>query len=178
MLNVACTFINGPHRKKGAVTGLLPDATLTDSPRPRRPADPHSRPRAGHEPHAGRDRCTSAAATWSASSRSRANAGCGTCPVVEISDSYLGTAVYADIHYLSRLIGEELAVSGVQLADRPRPGPPRRAVPRAEADARPAGRHRPGRHDPEPRRDRARATSGSSSACWCCLPGSCSSAAS
>ena len=37
-------------------------------------------------------------------------------PVVEISESYLGTAVYADIHYLSRLIGEELAVSGVQLA--------------------------------------------------------------
>ena len=37
-------------------------------------------------------------------------------PVVEISDSYLGTAVYADIGYLSRLIDEEFAVSGVQLA--------------------------------------------------------------
>ncbi|HYW80320.1 MAG TPA: ABC transporter permease, partial [Thermoguttaceae bacterium] len=36
--------------------------------------------------------------------------------VVEISDGYLGTVVYADIHYLSRLIGEELAISGVQLA--------------------------------------------------------------
>jgi putative ABC transport system permease protein len=37
-------------------------------------------------------------------------------PVIEISDSYLGLAVYADIRYLSRLIDEELAVSGVQLA--------------------------------------------------------------
>jgi len=37
-------------------------------------------------------------------------------PVVEISDSYLGTAVYADIGFLSGLVGESLAVSGVQLA--------------------------------------------------------------
>ncbi len=37
-------------------------------------------------------------------------------PVAEISDSYLGIAVYADIRYLSRLIGEELALTGVQLA--------------------------------------------------------------
>ena len=29
MLEVACTFINGQYRKKGAITGLLPDATLT-----------------------------------------------------------------------------------------------------------------------------------------------------
>ena len=35
--------------------------------------------------------------------------------VTEIADSYLGTAVYANIHWLSRLIGEELALSGVQL---------------------------------------------------------------
>ena len=35
--------------------------------------------------------------------------------VVEISDSYLGTAVYANINYLSRLVGEELAVTGAQL---------------------------------------------------------------
>ena len=31
--------------------------------------------------------------------------------VVEIAESYLGTAVYADIDYLSRLIGEESAVA-------------------------------------------------------------------
>ena len=35
--------------------------------------------------------------------------------VVRVADSYMGLAVYADIHYLSGLIGEEFAVSGAQL---------------------------------------------------------------
>ncbi|MGH7137682.1 MAG: ABC transporter permease, partial [Pirellulales bacterium] len=42
-------------------------------------------------------------------------------PVVEISDSYVGLAAYADIHYLSRMVHEELSLSGVQLAVDPRP---------------------------------------------------------
>jgi putative ABC transport system permease protein len=37
-------------------------------------------------------------------------------PVAELTDSYIGLAVYADIRYLSRLLGEEFALSGVQLA--------------------------------------------------------------
>lgn len=37
-------------------------------------------------------------------------------PVVELSDNYIGMAVYADIRYLSRLMNEEFALSGVQLA--------------------------------------------------------------
>jgi putative ABC transport system permease protein len=37
-------------------------------------------------------------------------------PVAEISDSYLGASVYANIDYLSRSVDEELAVSGAQLA--------------------------------------------------------------
>ena len=114
-LHVACTFINGSHRKKGAITGLLPDATLTV------PRDLEGRPvripahglamsrtlaetlhlhhgdMVGMEPVKGQRRLRHV-------------------PVVEISDSYLGTAVYTDIHYLSRLIDEELAISGVQLA--------------------------------------------------------------
>ena len=36
-------------------------------------------------------------------------------PVVEIADGYYGTYVYADIEYLSRLIGEEYAINMVQL---------------------------------------------------------------
>jgi putative ABC transport system permease protein len=36
-------------------------------------------------------------------------------PIVAIADSYVGTAVYADLRYLSRLVGEELAISGLQL---------------------------------------------------------------
>src|SRR5207237_7992301 len=37
-------------------------------------------------------------------------------PVAAIVDSYLGMYVYADIDYLGRLVGEEAATSGVQLA--------------------------------------------------------------
>jgi putative ABC transport system permease protein len=37
-------------------------------------------------------------------------------PVTELSDSYIGMAVYADIRYLSRLMGEEFAINGVQLS--------------------------------------------------------------
>lgn len=42
-------------------------------------------------------------------------------PVVEIADSYLGAAIYTDIEYLSRLIGEEYALTGVQLKVEPDP---------------------------------------------------------
>jgi putative ABC transport system permease protein len=41
--------------------------------------------------------------------------------VAEISNSYIGLAVYCDIDYLSRCVGEELALSGVQLLADPRP---------------------------------------------------------
>ena len=113
-LNVACTFINGWRRKKGAITGLLADATLTiprdiEGRRLRIPAHGIMMSRqlaeslgikrgdsVGVEPIKGQRRLKYV-------------------PVVEISDSYLGTSVYADIQYLSRLIDEEYAVSGVQL---------------------------------------------------------------
>jgi len=114
-LNVACTFTGGRRRKKGAITGLLADATLTiprdiEGRRLRIPAHGLTMSRqlaeslgikrgdlVGVEPVKGQRRLRSV-------------------PVVEISDGYLGTAVYAEIQYLSRLVGEEFAVSGVQLA--------------------------------------------------------------
>jgi putative ABC transport system permease protein len=119
-LAVACTFENGPYRRKEAVIGLLPDARLTiphDAdglriPLPeaglvlsRRLAEIlHLRP--GDElsftPVQGERRTL-------------------TAPVAHIADSYMGLTVYADIHYLSRLLGEEFAVSGVQLEADPRP---------------------------------------------------------
>jgi len=40
-------------------------------------------------------------------------------PVVEITDSYLGMAAYADLTYLNRLVGEELSITGVQLSVTP-----------------------------------------------------------
>jgi putative ABC transport system permease protein len=36
--------------------------------------------------------------------------------ICEIADSYFGLTVYADIHWLSRMVDEALALSGVQLA--------------------------------------------------------------
>lgn len=113
-LNVACTFSNGWREKKGVVTGLLPNATMTiprdiDGRRLRIPAHGLTMSRqlaesldirrgdtVGFEPIKGQRRLRYV-------------------PVVEITDSYLGTAVYADIKYLSRLVDEEYAVSGVQL---------------------------------------------------------------
>ncbi|MBN1396259.1 MAG: FtsX-like permease family protein [Pirellulales bacterium] len=114
-LNVACTFINGWRRKKGAVTGLIRDAVLTV------PRDAAGR----------RLRIPARGLVMSRQLADALGVGRGSLvgfepvkgqkrlryvPVVEISDSYLGTAVYADIKYLSRLVYEEYAVSGVQLA--------------------------------------------------------------
>ncbi len=42
-------------------------------------------------------------------------------PVVEISNSYIGMGVYCNIYFLSRLMDEEMLVSGVQLTVDPRP---------------------------------------------------------
>lgn len=114
LLNVGGTFFNGPYRKKGGITGLAPGATLTV------PRDIDGNP----------VRVPSAGLAMSRKLAEMLHLERGDMvsfrpvkglrrlhevPVVEISESYLGTAVYTDIHYLSRLIGEELAVNGVQL---------------------------------------------------------------
>jgi putative ABC transport system permease protein len=41
--------------------------------------------------------------------------------ITAINDSYIGLSVYADINYLSRMIGEDLALTGVQLQTDPHP---------------------------------------------------------
>ena len=115
ILNVACTFTNGQFRHKGGITGLAPDATLT-VPRDRA-ARPVRLPAAGLAMsrkmaellHLDRgDTVTVRPVKGLRREHS--------VPVAEIVDSYMGAAVYADIHYLSRLVSEELAISGLQLA--------------------------------------------------------------
>lgn len=120
LLSVAGTFISGPYHRKGGVTGLRPDTRLTT------PRDHQSRPieipsvglvmsrklsellhvRAGDtvvfQPSQGRQEPH-------------------TIPVTRITDNYLGLSTYADIDYLSRLLGEELAVNGLQLKTDPTP---------------------------------------------------------
>lgn len=114
VLDVACTFTNGPYSRKGGITGLVPSARLTI------PRDTAGRPVriAPHgltltrkmaellhvqhgdllmvQPTKGLRRMVSA-------------------PVAEIADSYLGMAVYANLDYLSSLVSEEFAMTGAQL---------------------------------------------------------------
>lgn len=115
VFDVACTFISGPYRRRGAISGMLVNRRLTV------PRDIDGRPL--RIPESGL-----------ALSRKLANlldVGPGDMitviptrgrrdelrmPVTELSDSYIGMAVYADIRYLSRLMGEEFAINGVQLS--------------------------------------------------------------
>jgi putative ABC transport system permease protein len=114
-LSVACTFRKGPREKKASITGLVPHARLTV------PRDREARP----------IRIPPAGLAMSRTLAEILRVGPGDTvivepvkglrrpvevPVGEIADSYFGLTVYADIHYLSRLVGEELAVSGAQLA--------------------------------------------------------------
>ena len=115
ILYVACTFRNGPHEKKGVITGLAPTARLTI------PRD--SQGRAIRVPPSGLLmnrklaellRLKRGDLVWMEPVQGLRRER--TVRLEAIDDSFLGTAVYADIRYLSRLVGEELAVSGVQLA--------------------------------------------------------------
>lgn len=112
-LSVGCTFYQGHYRKRGAVQGIVPQARLTvprnqagDAVRipsrglvlTRRLAEIlHVQPgdRIEFVPMKG--------------DRRRIQA-----PVAQIVESFVGTACYADYHYLNGLIGEESAVSSVQ----------------------------------------------------------------
>ncbi|HID76656.1 MAG TPA: ABC transporter permease [Planctomycetaceae bacterium] len=119
-LHVPCTFRHGPYEKKGAITGLAPGARLT-VPRDR-DANPIRVPPAGLAMsrtlaeilHLRRgDLLTIQPIEGLRRTRQ--------VQVVQIADSYLGTIVYADIRWLSRLVGEELALTGVQTVIDPRP---------------------------------------------------------
>lgn len=115
ILDVACTFVNGPYSRKGGVTGILADGRLTQ------PRDAR-----GH-----RLRIPTVGLVMNRKMASLLHLTRGDLvevhptkglrqsrwiPVQEISDSYLGVAVYADLHYLSRVINEEFAMSGAQLS--------------------------------------------------------------
>jgi len=113
-LNVGCTFVNGAARRKGGIIGVLPDAQLT-----------MPRDRDGQ-----RLRIPDTGLVVNRRLAEILDVGPGddltivpvegdrhplSVPVAEITDSFMGLAVYADIHFLSRLRDEEFAVSGAQL---------------------------------------------------------------
>jgi putative ABC transport system permease protein len=120
--DLACTFVNGHHRRRGAITGLAPGALLTI------PRDLEGQPL--RVPAHGvcmtrklADLLALAPGDNVTILPVKGRRDPFRVPVVEISDSYVGLSVYTDIHYLSRLAGEELTVSGVQLLLDPRPEP-------------------------------------------------------
>ena len=119
VLDVSCEFFNGPYSRKGGITGLSPDARLTlprdlERRKIRIPDSGLAMTRKMAELlhlEVG-DHVTIKPAKGLRTLRS--------VPVVEITDSYIGLSVYAEINYLSRLIDEEFAITGVQLEMDPR----------------------------------------------------------
>lgn len=114
ILNVSCTFRNGSHQHKGSITGLMPTARLTV------PRDVELRP--VRVPSSGLLMTRKMAELLHLKQGDRVSVQPTKglqreqqVPVVAISDSYIGVPVYADLHYLSRLVGEEWAVTGLQL---------------------------------------------------------------
>ncbi len=115
LLNVACTFRNGHRERKGAVTGLAPGALLTV------PRDDRARPIRLPATGLAMDRALADILEISAGEEVvlepvRGDRRPRTVPVTAIVDSFVGTSVYADIDYLSRLVDEEYALDGLQLA--------------------------------------------------------------
>jgi putative ABC transport system permease protein len=117
-LDVSCEFFNGPYRRKGGITGLKPGARLT------MPRDLDAQPVPIQSVGLTMTRKMADLLHLKAGDmvlikptkglrQSRA------VPVVEIADSFMGLGVYADIDYLSRLVGEELAITGVQVTTNP-----------------------------------------------------------
>lgn len=114
LLNVACTFVNGRNERKSGVTGLKAGARLTI---------PHDTTGKPIEIPA-----TGIVVTRRLAQILEVSAG-DTCTLVpvkgerrpvkavvaRIADSYMGLQAYAEIGYLSRLVGESIAMSGAQI---------------------------------------------------------------
>lgn len=118
VFNVGCTFHNGPHRKQGGITGITQDATMTklyDT-----AGQPVDIPRRGlvmtkklaEILHVRAGEFVTVVPIEGRRDRL-------SVPVTAVVDSFLGTAAYADFDYLNKLMGEEAAVSTVQLKVHP-----------------------------------------------------------
>ena len=116
--DVSCTFVHGPNQRRGAISGLLRERLLTT------PRDTAGQP----------IRIPATGLTMSRKMAQLLDVRPGDLvsviptrgrrdplrvPVTELCDSYIGMAVYADIDYLSRVMSEEFAITGVQLAVSP-----------------------------------------------------------
>ncbi len=115
ILAVGCTLVHGPYQRKGGITGLLPDATLT----------------VPRDNHGNRIRLPATGIVVTSSMAEILHVKQGdtitivpvkgdkrTVPVVveQVAQSYMGIGLYADLNYLSRLVDEEFAITGAQLS--------------------------------------------------------------
>lgn len=121
ILEVACTFTNGPYRRRGTVTGLLPDARLT-IPRDESAARVKLAPVGLTVTRMLADILHLEVGDDVTIRPVRGERRDLVAPVSAITDTFLGLSVYADFHYLNQLVGEEYAVSGVQLVTNKLPG--------------------------------------------------------
>jgi putative ABC transport system permease protein len=114
LLNVACTMINGPFERKGGITGLVRGARLTV------PYDVAGRPITIPDSGIVLTKRLAEILHLSPGDRFTIVPVKGERRPVEvivarIADSYMGLSAYADIDYLSRLVGESFAMTGAQL---------------------------------------------------------------
>jgi putative ABC transport system permease protein len=114
ILNVGCTFIHGPYRRKGAITGLSPQARLTIP----RDLEGQSIPlpdtglvisrRLSEILHAVPGEKVTVIPV-------KGEKRPAEVVVAKVADSYLGLSAYSQIGYLSRLVNERFAMTGAQL---------------------------------------------------------------
>jgi putative ABC transport system permease protein len=120
VLQVACTFVNGPYRRKGGVTGLVPEAQLTvprDAQGRRIPLPDHGLVITQRLASILHLRPGDAVTIVPVKGERRPV----TARIAHVADSYLGLAAYADLRYLSQRVGEDRVVTGAQLATDRRP---------------------------------------------------------
>lgn len=115
ILEVVCTFTNGPYRRRGTVTGLLPNARLT-IPRDKNAAPVKLAPVGLTMTRMLADILHLEVGDEVTIRPVRGERRDLIAPISAITDTFLGLSVYADFHYLNSLVGEEFAVSGLQLA--------------------------------------------------------------
>lgn len=118
ILNVACTFVNGPYRRKGGVTGLVAEPRLTVP-----------RDRAGQPlriPSSGLIVTRRLAEILHLESGQKVTVvpvkGARRpveVPIALVADSYMGLAAYADIDFLSAVVDEEFVLTGAQVVTDP-----------------------------------------------------------
>lgn len=116
--DLSCTFVHGPNRRRGAISGLKRERRLTI------PRDLQGEPI--RIPENGLTMSRKLAQLLHVKPGdtvgiipTRGRRDELRVPVAELCDSYIGMAVYADIEYLSRVMSEEFTLTGVQLSVTP-----------------------------------------------------------